>query len=334
MTHQDMETIRKQLSFRPYVENINDCKRIIAILTDDNYLKKKLPSLLKDCHIHFTVMRVFLELVTVLVEDLPKCPLGKYRRELYANCLSKDVWNQPEFKESWQMLAFMSKDEFVTKISKAIKTTQDFFDTEIKDQLELAVECEVIVKEKLQKIKELLTKVVMAGMEKPANSGAAAASTATDNLKKLSSRQDLKEKLLQMSKQQKTVSEFTRSVQETLQFIEQQIVMVHLTPLEKAPPLHELFVFNDISTVRRNIIGAPRAALHMALNNPHFYLQCKCCALKEHSQLLPSLPDLSVAYKLHLECGRMINLYDWLQAFRSVVDFHEDEQEQIDPQIQ
>ena len=32
------------------------------------------------------------------------------------------------------------------------------------------------------------------------------------------------------------------------------------------------------------------------------------------------MPDLSVAYKLHLECGRLINLYDWLQAFIAIVD--------------
>ncbi|XP_065369234.1 origin recognition complex subunit 3 [Calliphora vicina] len=335
MTHDDMETIRRQLSFRPYVESINDCKRIIAILTDDNYLKKKLPSLLKDCHVYFMLKRIFLEFFTVLVEDLPKCPLGKYRRELYANCMAKELSAQPEFKESWQMLSFMSKDEFVAKISKAIKTTQDFFDHEIKHHLELAEDCEKIVQEKLQNIKELITKVVMAGMDSASNSGESQKTvTSPDELKQLSSRQDLKEKLLQMSKQQKPVSEFTRSVQETLDYIEQQIVTPHLGSMQNAPTLHELFVFSDISTVRRNIIGAPRAALHMALNNPHFYLQCKCCGLREHSQLLATLPDLSVIYKLHLECGRMINLYDWLQAFRSVVDFNDEEQEQINPQIQ
>lgn len=32
------------------------------------------------------------------------------------------------------------------------------------------------------------------------------------------------------------------------------------------------------------------------------------------------MPDISIAYKLHLECGKMINLYDWLQAFLSIVD--------------
>lgn len=333
LTHEDMETIRKQLSFRPYVENINDCKRIIAILTDDNYLKKKLPSLLRDCHVYFMVLRVFLEFLTVLVEDLPKCPLGKYRRELYASCMARDICLEPEFKECWQILALMSKDEFVAKISNAIKSTEDFLDKEIKN-IELAEDCEKIVMDKLQQVKDLLTKVVAAGMDK-ATGSKQKDKTSPDELKQLSSRHDLKEKLLQMSKQQKQqTTEFTRCIQETLKFIEQQIVAQHLGPLQKAPPLYELFVFTDISTVRRNIIGAPRAALHMALNNPHFYLQCKCCGLKEHSQLLSTLPDISIIYKLHLECGRLINLYDWLQAFRSIVDSSEEDQEQIDPQIQ
>ena len=26
------------------------------------------------------------------------------------------------------------------------------------------------------------------------------------------------------------------------------------------------------------------------------------------------LPDICLIYKLHLECGRLINLYDWLQV--------------------
>jgi origin recognition complex subunit 3 len=30
--------------------------------------------------------------------------------------------------------------------------------------------------------------------------------------------------------------------------------------------------------------------------------------------------DVSILYKLHLECGRLINLYDWFVAFKSIVD--------------
>ena len=44
-----------------------------------------------------------------------------------------------------------------------------------------------------------------------------------------------------------------------------------------------------------------------------FFLQnesCRCDA----GGLSPSLPDICIVYKLHEECGRLINLYDWLQV--------------------
>ena len=34
----------------------------------------------------------------------------------------------------------------------------------------------------------------------------------------------------------------------------------------------------------------------------------------EGDNILPTLPDICIVYKLHLECGRLINLYDWLQV--------------------
>lgn len=133
LTHEDMETIRHLLSFRPYVEALNDCQKVIAILTDDGYLKKKLPKLLRDCHLHFIYFRTFLEFLTVLVQNLPKSPLGKLQRELYCNCLSKDITDTTEFKESWQMLGFMSKDEFVASVSRAITATSDFVTSQDED---------------------------------------------------------------------------------------------------------------------------------------------------------------------------------------------------------
>lgn len=40
------------------------------------------------------------------------------------------------------------------------------------------------------------------------------------------------------------------------------------------------------------------------------------------------MPDICIAYKLHLECGKLINLYDWLQAFLSIVDSTESNEEE------
>jgi len=78
--------------------------------------------------------------------------------------------------------------------------------------------------------------------------------------------------------------------------------------------LHEVMFFDDLPAVRSNIIGTPRLAVHTALNDPHHYLRCTCCQLSDQSDILPSLPDISIVYKLHLESGRHINLYDWLQV--------------------
>lgn len=344
LSHDDVETIRRFPSFRPYVEQINDCKRIIAILTDDEYLKKKLPQLLRDCQLHFMLFRICLEFFTELVGDLPRCPLGKLRRELYVNCLNKPIHQLPEYKECWQMLSFMSKEEFVSKLSKSIGCTEQFLSEQI-EHLELGDACATIIRAELQSLKKLLNDVEVASIDNQQHAKESTLSADTNTLTDLThvaSRQELKAQLLQRTKQdkQQSISEFACAVNKILAHIETKLVLVHLRPLQKAPPLHELYVFSDISTVRCNIIGAPRAALHTALNNPHFYMQCKCCELQDQSQLMGTMPDLSIVYKLHLECGRMINLFDWLQAFRSVLrgaddkDEQEINQGQIDPQIQ
>jgi origin recognition complex subunit 3 len=38
-------------------------------------------------------------------------------------------------------------------------------------------------------------------------------------------------------------------------------------------PFSEVFFFSNIARVKRHIVGTPRAAIHMALNNPHYYLE-------------------------------------------------------------
>ena len=46
-------------------------------------------------------------------------------------------------------------------------------------------------------------------------------------------------------------------------------------------------------------------------------VQCQCCK-SENGQVLSTMPDVCIVYKLHLEGGQLINLYDWLQVSSSV----------------
>lgn len=39
----------------------------------------------------------------------------------------------------------------------------------------------------------------------------------------------------------------------------------------------------------------------------------------EDGSVSSAAPDICIAYKLHLECGRLINLYDWLEVSLSDV---------------
>ena len=47
--------------------------------------------------------------------------------------------------------------------------------------------------------------------------------------------------------------------------------------------------------------------------------QNKDLQLSNPADIPSSLPDVCIAYKLHLECGRYINLYDWFQCWLSIV---------------
>lgn len=78
--------------------------------------------------------------------------------------------------------------------------------------------------------------------------------------------------------QQATKSKFSSGIREqmdtTLAYIKDQLTKF-LVPFNKGSALHELFVFDDVRSVRQHIMGAPRAIIHNALQNPHTYLQVK-----------------------------------------------------------
>lgn len=65
-----------------------------------------------------------------------------------------------------------------------------------------------------------------------------------------------------------------------LNYIESEIIDTFLQP-PTLFTLHEIIYFDDLGSVRRKISGAPRGAIHMALNNPQFYLEVGFQLLKK-----------------------------------------------------
>lgn len=330
----DLESIRQLQSFRPLIESLNNPQEVIDFLTKDDYLRRMLPSILIDVHNFWFNFHCAMEMLLVLVHDLPKAPLGKQLRELYCHCISSDVTQTDEFRQCMQMVSFMSKEELLAKTLKVMEVCIGYVDRndEASDQGVTIFEVQTLEKI-INDLERFSTEIAAASMERVTVISSDANLISSPKM----SRQELNQKLLSAARQPKTESPFMQSVSNLVSYLTHDVFRKHLRPSSKTTPLIELFVFSDSATIRQHMVGVPRAAVHTALNNPHYYLQCECCEMDEDGSLVQTLPDLSVAYKLHLECGRMINLFDWLQAFRTVVDEagpDDDQEQQVDPKIQ
>ena len=80
--------------------------------------------------------------------------------------------------------------------------------------------------------------------------------------------------------------------------------------------------------LRKAFMPSPKNAILDALGAPHKYgmngLGQQVQA--QESSILPTMHDTCIAYKLYAECGRMINLLDWCDAFVSVCEGKHGEQ--------
>ncbi|PIA15296.1 hypothetical protein COEREDRAFT_82058 [Coemansia reversa NRRL 1564] len=96
-------------------------------------------------------------------------------------------------------------------------------------------------------------------------------------------------------------------------------------------PLNEIFYYRHSHLLDTAFSAQPRAAVQTALGKSHYYINCHCCDSvddnvaedcggDEDQRIMPTMHDSSISYRLHQECGRMINLFDWYSSFASVVE--------------
>uniref|UniRef100_A0A0V0JBZ7 Uncharacterized protein n=1 Tax=Schistocephalus solidus TaxID=70667 RepID=A0A0V0JBZ7_SCHSO len=95
-----------------------------------------------------------------------------------------------------------------------------------------------------------------------------------------------------------------------------------LLPAPHHLPLYEVFYgppTSEVAALRFRLDPPMQRVVHQVLTNPGAHLKCAELCLMNPEGLDPLLPDLCILYKLHLEAGKLINLYDWLVAFATVV---------------
>lgn len=82
------------------------------------------------------------------------------------------------------------------------------------------------------------------------------------------------QKLQELAKKKAKKPNAFESLRAELLHILEDVFITQLQPPVKRP-LHEIQFFDCSSTVKRHLIGMPRAALTTALSNPHHYLQVR-----------------------------------------------------------
>ncbi|KAL1512990.1 hypothetical protein ABEB36_002482 [Hypothenemus hampei] len=320
-SHDDCENVRHLMSFRKMVESESYENRI-KLLTDDVYFKDVVFEKVTNLQKYIKRLHIFLKCVHVMVEDLPGFPLGKNLREIYVMAVTKTLTDSSEYKEAFKLLEFQSKEELQTKLEKIVKIMEQFINTSSK---------KTVLKEFWNGISQFIQLLNDTECNDPEELVENTDRTVEPQiLCNLTDRKSLKEvslskndALLFRSKQKSiSLNKYEKLRKEILEFLTNNFKLYLLQPTSL--PLHEIFFFVDLS-IKDKIIGTHRTAIHNALNDPHYYLQCNCCQISTSQSVRPTMPDICIAYKLHLEWGKMINLYDWLLAFLCVVDPKEDD---------
>lgn len=325
-SYTDLNSVLSMPVFRKKIENA-DVVDASLLLTNQSFAQKTLKDEITKVHIYYANLHSGLLVFHSFVHDLPKNPMGKQFREVYSKAIWKNILNLDEFNEAWKLSSLFSKGEILGKLKSSI-TKLNAHKKSVEDHRHLN-SCLPIITEIVRNLNEFEIKIQSAGLE-----------VTTDNqqpqiqLPKTSKRFEWQEHLLEMNKLPKPISEYSKQVNACLEYIKNEIITKLILPFSSGPDFLQYFVFSEFLTIKHHIIGAPRGAIHTAMNDPHKYLHCKCCKLENPTALTATLPDISIVYKLHLECGAMINLFDWLQGFRSIVDFTEnEEQDNINPKI-
>ncbi|NXX48771.1 ORC3 protein, partial [Tricholaema leucomelas] len=301
LSHDQCENVRRLPSFRRYVES-QVAEKQIALLTEDSCLKETVQELLQDLHIYHENYISALRCLHVFTSFLPKHPLGKQIRELHCTCLEDRVWETEEYESSLQLARMLNKSDLVTMLQQCVEI---FVSSSGKQSDEI-----------VEKLKEFLTQFQK--LEAEAFQEPDVSISSPKELQKKTDLYHLQKTLLELkeSKRSKKLTKFELLRFEVVDYID-SLVRKYLLPADHKT-LHEVVYFNTASVLREHLNAAPRIALHTALNNPYCYLKNQALR-SDGGSISNKAPDICIVYRLHLECGRLINLVDWLEAFTTVM---------------
>ncbi|XP_059376823.1 origin recognition complex subunit 3 [Carassius carassius] len=305
LSKKNVERIRHLPSFMRYVET-QEPQEQVQLLTDDEHVKDVCQTLLKNLHKYHKNYYPILQCLHSLTSSLPKFPLGKHIRELHVSCIEKNLWETEEYDSALQLLRILAKDELVAALRKCAEI------------LKSAKRMQNVLQQ-LEDFIGRLEALQSVSSEDSSGNGIVSGKMEYQRTDLFQLQKTLLEK---ESRRTKRMNPFEVLRSQVIEFID-SLVREYLTPAE-LQPLSEVCYYSSSGVLRQRLNVTPRTSIQAALSHPFYYLQDE--SLKTNSGTISSAaPDLCIVYKLHLECGRLINLYDWLEAYVTVMSAAEDQ---------
>ena len=266
MNKKQLERVKQIPSVASYIEGKSDKERK-QISQDQEYTKSLLCGLLTSLDHYHRCFFPVLRCLHACTGTLPKYPLGKQVRELYATCLSTTVCDTTEYKDAIALLRTMSRDELLSSLVRCHGFLND--SSLPKVEFKEAKQCVAEFITKLQDVDEL------SKLAHPEEAGDSDEELNLEAPKEKKLRlHDLKQKLQALEKKKKKVTVYETLRIEAIGLLDKMFRKFLSCPFSL--PLHEVYYYNNAAELRQYISASPRATMQRALAEPYHYV--KVCA--------------------------------------------------------
>jgi len=337
MTSSELDSVRRLPSFRDYVETLA-IERQAELLVNDAECTKLVEELLDQFHEGIETYNTLVRILHHLGKDLPRRPLGRSLRDVYGQALGDKLLESVQFKEALQFLKLTSRTDLEKKIELVLgevdKLGQESDLSSLGEQLK-AAQVKLTMLGNVDSVPAspavgtpstsmpgtpmLGTPMgILTPSDSCTNTPTISSKNSTPMLGKLD-RYQLQASLLEAARDKNRfrTNPYDMVRTEVINALHEALKQHLKSPTYR--PLHEILVFSATPVIRRHLVGAPRAALHTALTDPYQYLEDDQLKIKDPGEIPSTLPDVSIGYKLHLECPRLINVFDWLTCWHSIL---------------
>ncbi|KAI8876028.1 hypothetical protein K501DRAFT_262859 [Backusella circina FSU 941] len=312
--------IRMLRSFREYVESLVEEERskALRLLEDDEYLLTEVvPELLCDISIYQQGFKLGIHLLEFLQSQFPKIPgMKKLKRVLFLEALEAHEGSESQGRLIKLITTLLRKIN-AEHIGNLLVEMHRLVDQEeyknvngelldrldrLKERYDCYLEADAKYIAKMNKKAKGLAGIVLPEVSSE--------SRHTETAKKSES-----ESVELMKKRGTEISKMAIEIADVC-----NENLCYFLRSFKELPLYEIVYYTNIKLHEKSFAAQPRASIQTALTQPRHYINCECCDNVDSEHLLPTEQDTCILYKLYLECGRMINLYDWFVAFGCILE--------------